>query len=292
MRGVSNLALVPEATKDHTLVMELDSWQLQGFKEEGMSPQVAVFTTFFSDHMNYYKGDVAAYLSDKAQIFLNQKPGDTLILGAQARAAVMDVYEGKIPSTTVVADADTMPVEWTLQIPGEHNRYNAGLALAAARAMGVVDEVSKEALEAFSALEGRLEYVRDINGVSIYNDNNSTTPEATIVALQALDTGNKNIVLIMGGADKGLDMSALIAELPRVKHLILLAGSGTQRILPELTGAVVANSMQEAFAEALRVAKEGDAVILSPAFASFGMFTNEYDRSDQFKALATSYAAD
>lgn len=292
VRGVSNLALIPEATEEHTLVMELDSWQLQGFAEEHMSPRTAVFTTFFPDHLNYYKGDLSAYLQDKASLFLNQKEGDTLILGSQAKEAVMAAYKGKIRSTVVVADEHTLPGEWTLQLPGEHNRYNAGLALATARSMGIADDVAQRALENFSALEGRLELVRTIEGVRIYNDTNSTTPEAALVALAALDTGTKNIVLIMGGADKGLDMSALLREIPsKVKRLILLSGTGTERILPETTDASVYGSLKDAFEEAMRFAREGDTVVLSPAFASFGMFKNEYDRGDQFKALATSYAA-
>lgn len=290
VRGVSNLALLPEATPEHTLVMELDSWQLQGFAEEGMSPHVSVFTTFFPDHLNYYNGDLELYLADKAKIFLNQQPEDTLVLGEQSKGAVLASYEGKIPSKVVLAGGG-LPSGWVLKVPGEHNRYNAALALEAARALGVDDAVTKKSLENFSALEGRLELVREVNGVRIYNDNNSTTPEAALVALRALDTGAKNIVLLMGGADKNLSMDELIKEIPsRTKSVHLLAGSGTERIAPLIDEAVVHSSLAGAFAAVMQDAKEGDVVLFSPAFASFGMFTNEYDRNDQFVSLVQSYA--
>lgn len=289
VRGVSNLALLPQATSEHTLVMELDSWQLQGFAEEGISPQVSVFTTFFPDHLNYYNGDLEAYLNDKAHIFRNQTKSDTLVLGSQARGSVQGAYPD-IRSKVVIA-GDEFPSDWTLAIPGGHNRYNAALALAAARALGVEDAVTKEALERFSALPGRLEFVREVNGVRVYNDNNSTTPEATTVALKALDTGTRNIILIMGGADKTLAMDALLAELPaRTKKVLLLAGTGTERIKSELPDAAVYDSLAAAVTDAMSAARAGDVVLFSPAFASFGMFKNEYDRGDQFVELVQQYA--
>ena len=92
----------------------------------------------------------------------------------------------------------------------------------------------------------------------------------------------------MGGADKGLDMSELLAEIPEtVKRVILLAGSGTERIREELPNAEVFENLAMAFADARAHADSGDVILFSPAFASFGMFTNEYDRGDQFTALVT-----
>ena len=84
IRGVSTLALLPEVTKDSIALMELDSWQCRGFGEAGMSPRIAVFTSFMKDHMDYSRGDEAHYMEDKAQIFLHQEPSDTLVASAQA----------------------------------------------------------------------------------------------------------------------------------------------------------------------------------------------------------------
>jgi len=286
VRGVSTLALLSEVTQEHIAVLELDSWQLQGFGEAEMSPHVAVFTTFYSDHLNYYKDDLGVYLADKANVFLYQKPNDVLILGTQCAPTIIEKYGENIESKTLIVDEAKLPDTWVLCIPGMHNRYNAALALAAARALEIPDEVSRRALATFAGVPGRLEFVAEKKGVRIYNDTTATTPEATLVALRALDSGEKNIVLIIGGADKNLDMGELLVEIPeRVKRTILLAGTGTNRVLEFLPEASVFDSLEKAVTEAFASAVSGDVILFSPAFASFGMFKNEYDRGDQFNAL-------
>jgi UDP-N-acetylmuramoylalanine--D-glutamate ligase len=289
VRGISTLALLNEVTPEHVAVLELDSWQLQGFGEAGISPHIAVFTTLYPDHLNYYKDDPAAYLSDKANIFLYQAPEDTFVLGKQCAPTIIEKYGEVIESETVVIDEHKLPDTWTLCIPGRHNRYNAALALAVARALDIEDVVSQKALESFSGVPGRLELIAEKKGVKIYNDTTATTPEATLAALRALDTGTKNIVLIMGGADKGLDMNALLFEIPNyTKRTILLSGTGTSRVLEFLPGASVFDDFKKAVDEAFSAASPGDSILLSPAFASFGMFKNEYDRGDQFVSLVNS----
>ena len=302
VRGVSNLALLKDVTPEHIAVLELDSWQCQGLGEAKLSPHIAVFTTFYSDHVNYYgstpstslgtsslttgKNARDLYLADKANIFLFQHSEDTLVLGSQCAELVKGKYSAQLKSQVVIPGG--LPANWQLKIPGEHNRYNAALALAAARAYGVGDEVSREALENFSGVPGRLELVREVNGVKIYNDTAATVPEATLAALEALDVGptRSNIILIMGGADKGLDMGALIEKVKHLEKVVLLAGTGTDRIKNQLQGnPTIYSSLSDAVAAAYAAATAGDVLLFSPAFASFGMFKNEYDRGDQFNAL-------
>jgi UDP-N-acetylmuramoylalanine--D-glutamate ligase len=151
-----------------------------------------------------------------------------------------------------------------------------------------------EALASFEGVEGRLQFVRELKGVKIYNDNNATTPEATIAALRALrESGSRKeesgIILILGGADKGLEMSELATEINNsCKAAILLKGTGTEKLSPILDSSIIIHtpspfeSLQSAVAKALEVATSGDIILFSPAFASFGMFKNEYDRNDQF----------
>lgn len=285
VRGVSNLSLLNDVTGGETAVLELDSWQCHGLGEAHLSPHVAVFTTFYPDHQNYYKNDMDAYLKDKAQIFLFQTSTDIVVLGSQCAPRITQTYNEHIQATTLIAGEETLPTEWTLSIPGTHNRYNAGLALSVARVLNMPDEVSKRALESFTGVAGRLEFLREVRGVKFYNDTTATVPEATLAALRALSK-DRNVVLIMGGADKGLDMNALLHEIPEhTKRVIMLSGTGTSRVLEYLPGASVYDSLQSAFDEAVKSAAEGDIVLLSPAFASFGMFTNEYDRGDQYNAL-------
>jgi len=283
VRGVSSLALLLEVTPAHIAVLELDSWQLQGWGEAAISPHIAAFTTLYPDHLNYYHDDLDAYLADKANIFLNQKADDILVLGKQCAAAIIDKYGDRIESKTLVVDETKLPDTWTLCIPGMHNRYNAALALVAAREAGVSDETSRRALESFVGVPGRLELIAEKNGVKVYNDTTATTPEATLAALAALHAARTT--LIMGGADKGLDMSMLISKLTEVKRVILLAGSGTDWIRAELPNARVHDTLSSAVADAFAHASRGDNILLSPAFASFGMFENEFDRGDQFVEL-------
>ncbi len=287
VRGVSTLALLSKATFEHIAVLELDSWQLQGWGGAKLSPHIAVFTTLYQDHLNYYKDHPEQYLADKANIFLYQKTEDTLILGKQCAATIIDEYGDKIEAKTLVVDETKLPDTWVLQIPGMHNRYDAALALAAARALDIPDEVSRRALAEFAGVPGRLEFIAEKNGVKIYNDTTSTTPEATLAALAALEPART--VLIMGGTDKGLDMDALIAKLSEVKKILLLAGNGTDRIkdqLPENT--IIYDSIAAATAAAMGAAEKEDTVLFSPAFTSFGMFKNEFDRGDQFTAIVQS----
>lgn len=288
VRGVSTLALLAETTPEHIAVLELDSWQLQGWGDARMSPYIAVFTTLYPDHLNYYHDDLDAYFADKANIFLYQETEDTLILGAQCAPTIIDRYGEKIESKIVVVDERELPDTWILRIPGQHNRYDAALALSAARALDIPDETSRKALESFMGVPGRLELVREVNGVKIYNDTTATTPEATNVAITALsDVGRTTsyIILIMGGTDKGLDMNALVAKLPEMKRVIFLAGNGTERIRGELPDAPVYNALAPAVEDALAHAQAGDTILFSPAFTSFGMFKNEFDRGDQFTAI-------
>jgi UDP-N-acetylmuramoylalanine--D-glutamate ligase len=303
VRGVSSLALLEdveengterrggEAAASQVAVFELDSWQLQGFGEAHISPSLAVFTTFYPDHLNYYDGDLDAYLADKANIFLHQKFEDTLVLGAQCAELIQEKYGKLIRSHIVVANVHDIPEDWELKIPGEHNRYNAAIALAAARVKNISDIVTRAALESFEGVPGRLHLVRTIDGVEIYNDTNSTTPDATIVALQALSS-TKRVLLIMGGADKDLEMSGLISEIHKsAKRVTLLSGTGTNRIAPLLPDAQVFDNLAMAFKDAQTHADPGDVILFSPAFASFGMFTNEYDRGDQFVSLVQGIQA-
>lgn len=285
IRGVSTLALLPKVAADSIALMELDSWQCRGFGDEQISPEIAVFTTFFSDHLNFYKGDMRAYLDDKAQIFLNQRPEDTLVASEQALQYI-EVYKRRIRSHFVLA----RPRDLALSVPGDHNRLNAALAQGAARAVGVDDTVTEGALTEFKGVPGRLELIREVRGIKIYNDTTATTPEATLAALSALASPLKprpsNLILIMGGADKGLSMGTLIEEAKKsAEKIILLSGTGTDMIKDSLPQAPVYEGLSLAVEDAVGSAKKGDVILFSPAFASFGMFKNEFDRGDQFVSL-------
>lgn len=289
VRGVSNLALLDSVTPDSVAVFELDSWQCQGFGEAKISPHIAVFTTFYPDHLNYYK-DMDEYLEDKAHIFLNQTENDVLVLGQPVADTIREKFKDRIRARIIVADPGNFPAGWDIKIVGAHNLLNAVCAIEAARAFGVPEAFIRQTISEFTGVPGRLELVRELRGVRIYNDTTATTPIATLAALYALPA--QRVILIMGGADKGLDMSELIEALPAyIKKLILLSGSGTNRLVlenPQLFEHVpVYDSLHQAVHDAVAASQAGDIILFSPAFASFGMFKNEFDRGDKFNKIVS-----
>ncbi len=302
IRGVSNLQLLNQVREDSLCVMELDSWQLQAFGWTGISPQIAVFTSFMEDHLNYYtKGGkthdeaMAQYFTDKAQVFLHQEPSGTLV----TTPSVFEWIRKILPNETLgqevrLADVSVLPEDMLLSMPGEHNRLNAALAYEALSALSLTDEEIFDGLATFPGVEGRLQLVATVSNVRIYNDNNATTPQATVAALEALDIGNKNIILIAGGADKNIDVTPLAYAITQhCKNVFLTPGSGTDTLMGYLHGGEVGVSifggLADAFAEATRLAVAGDIVLFSPAFASFAQYKNEYERNDEFISLVDAH---
>jgi UDP-N-acetylmuramoylalanine--D-glutamate ligase len=200
-------------------------------------------------------------------------------------------WGGKIKSKIIVGEKK-LPKNWKFNLPGNHNDYNAMLAVEVARSFSIPDAKIKKALKTFPSLPGRLEFLREISGVKIYNDNSSTTPEATIAALNAVgDKKKRKVVLIIGGDNKFLDMSELLIEIPKFcSKVVLFKEKGTDIIRNQVfkfkekgidvyEEKGIYNTVHKAFS----VAQKGETILYSPAFSSFGKyFANEYDRGDQF----------
>lgn len=284
IRGVSNLQLLKNVQEDSLCVMELDSWQLQGWGWNHMSPQVAVFTNFMEDHQNYY-GSMDLYFNDKAQIFLHQDESGVLITTPEVFERAKELSGVSLGQEVVLADASVIPEGALLTMPGEHNRLNTALAVETLKALSLSEDEIFTALATFPGVEGRLQYLGEIEGVKMYNDNNATTPTATAAGVRAVSeliASEKGLVLIAGGADKGLDVQPIIDAVESgVKAIILLPGSGTEMLLSHIHGSLV-NSMEEGVTAALAAAESGDSILFSPGFASFGLFRNEYERNDAF----------
>jgi UDP-N-acetylmuramoylalanine--D-glutamate ligase len=278
VRGLSTLSLLPEIMPGDVLVLELDSWQLQGFGDLGLSPQVAVFTNLLQDHLNYYPS-MDAYFADKALIYRHQHEGDHLFVGRQIAERVLQDHP---PVAPVVPKP--LPPTWHPKLIGEHNKENMALAAEALRALGLNEAQVQHAIETFEPVEGRLQPLGEKNGIQFYNDNNATTPDATVAALKSFPQETR-IVLIAGGSDKGIPLEELAAEIQKhTKSVMLLPGKGTDRLATLLPGTTIYRSMEDAVKAAASAADPGDVVLLSPGFASFGLFKNEYDRNDQFVA--------
>lgn len=297
VKDVATLPLLETAQPGDVVVAELSSWQLQGFRDIETSPSIAVFTNLLPDHLNYYPG-MKEYFDDKARIFAYQKAGDTLVVTPQSKSIIDEMYEGEILSNIIVArPEDVAEVIGSLKVPGEHNRENAACAVYAARALGIDDETIAEAIAAFGGAPGRLEPIGVFKGISVFDDTTSTTPDALRVALASMNDRAGRLVLIMGGADKGLDFSEVIPHIPDVaKVVIMTPGNGTVRISPDVEIAckakgidvILAASTADAVEFAYERACEGDAILFSPGFASFAEFKNEFDRGEKFRDFISS----
>ncbi len=299
VRGISNLQLLKDVSEDSIAVLELDSWQLQGFGWAGISPQIAVFTNFMPDHLNYYQkngrseeGAMEAYFADKANIFVNQEDSGVLVTTPEVFARAQEFAAGKkitLGQEVILADASLIPEDANLAMPGKHNRLNAALAFEALKATSLTDEEIFEGLASFPGVPGRLELIGEVNGAKVYNDNNATTPQATVQGLEAVG-GDHNAVLIVGGTDKGIEIGELPGAIEKhCAHVVLYGGTGTEILKTALPAGVTYeeyDTLAECVKAAVATAASGNVILFSPAFASFGKeFKNEYDRNDQFVEL-------
>ncbi|OGI73711.1 UDP-N-acetylmuramoylalanine--D-glutamate ligase [Candidatus Nomurabacteria bacterium RIFCSPHIGHO2_02_FULL_41_18] len=278
VRGVSNLQLLKKTQGADIAVFELDSWQLQGFNEAKISPEISIFTNFMPDHMNYYNNDLKKYFTDKSYIYKFQKNKNILIVGSQMKNLVKNTK-----SQVLNADSKNIPKSWKIGLLGKHNLENIACVFEAAKVLKIPENIIKKTVENFKAVEGRLELVKNIKGIKIYNDTNSTTPDAVLAALRSFP---QKVILIMGGMDKNLSVDSLIRILPKkTKMIFLTPGSGSDKIKTGKAKIKKVSGLKEAMTEAVRKSTTGDIILFSPGFTSFNMFNNEYDRGDKFMKI-------
>lgn len=307
---------VMEAGGRTPIVLELSSWQLESLVQARLSPSVAVVTNVLPDHLNRYDG-MKDYAAAKELILAWQLPTDAAVLsydnpwtrkmGARVRgerfwASMRPVPDGQNafffrgPQAVVRWQGMEIPLfaRKDARLPGEHNLFNALLAAGAAWARGAAPQAVARALRKFRGVPHRLERVREVRGATYWNDTAATTPEASVAAMRTIspNRGKKRIVLIAGGADKELAFGEWAKEAARrCKEIILFEGTATPKMLRALRAAGAAvgdvvSSMPDAVRHASLAARRGDHVLLSPACASFGVFVNEFDRGDKFRAAA------
>ena len=283
--GEATLPLLERATDEDIVVLELSSWQLQGFHDAKLSPHASVFTNIYPDHLNRYHG-MSDYVEDKKAIFQYQKGGDFCVFNADQPESAR--LAAKAPAGYCFFSKGDVPQDWTVKLPGIHNRENVAAALGLCRKMGISDEVTRSEVERFQGVEHRLERIAEKDGVELINDSTSTTPVAGCFALDAMD--GKPILLIAGGADKKLDLTPFArAAAAKTKKIALLEGTATEKLYDALVNAGAADkilgpfdNLEAAVHRLLEEARSGDVVLFSPACASFGMFRNEFHRGEMF----------
>ena len=307
--GVSLLDTVSTPSEQTTAILELSSFQLRYLGQMGWRPDIAVVTNFAPNHLDIHEG-MEDYRLCKQQLIVHQTARDVTILNAddpdvetwssvtdgEVRAFGLNGLGPKgvfVVGEQIVSRQDeserTICSVRDLRVPGVHNQANACAAACAAIAAGVGLGLIAESLVSFRGVEHRLELCATLGGVSFYNDSIATSPERTIVAIKALE---RPVILIAGGSDKGLDygpMGKLVSE--RIK-LVVLMGETAGKIETAVIGipVEVVDGLEEAVLLAAANAEEGDAVLLSPASASFDMFVNFEERGRRFKDLINRLA--
>ncbi|TXT42114.1 MAG: UDP-N-acetylmuramoylalanine--D-glutamate ligase [Spirochaetes bacterium] len=315
---VSPLNFLEETSADVPVVLELSSWQLADLRGLGvLKPKVAILTAIMPDHMNYYSS-MEEYVADKRVIYSEQDAEDVTIcdrdspwgrsFAAETRAKVLwyadsphreaggwlersqsGEVEGYALGDWIPAGdyriKPTRIVPEDLRVPGQHMRKNllaAGLGLLA---LGLEPKAIVQAFSCFSGVEHRLEFFHEAEGVRWYNDSASTIPQAVAAALYSFSAP---IVLITGGTDKNIDFSDSAEKYAKATRIVLLSGSGTEKLMPLLAARGLGwsgpySDLDSAIAEARRLAKPGSVVLFSPGCTSFGMFLHEFDRGKKFK---------
>src|SRR5580704_1566444 len=283
-------------------VVEASSFQLESIS--AFRPDIAVLLNITPDHLDRH-GSIEAYGSAKARMFENQTAEDAAILNAddavapQYAPAVPRVYwfsrEKQVASGCYLREDEiifrcdgtesVLLERKDIGLRGNHNIENVLAAAAAARLAGVEPGKIAEGVSTFAGVEHRIEYVATISGVEYFNDSKATNVDAT---LKALDAFPGNVLVILGGKDKGSDYSTLRAALRSRARMALLIGSAAQKIETDLAGVIPverAETLARAVEMASRRAQPGDVVLLAPACASFDQFENYEHRGRVFKQL-------
>ena len=286
------------ASSKDTLVMELSSFQLMGI--EAFHPQIAVITNLMPTHLDYH-GSVEDYAAAKWNIQKNMTADNYLVLNfnqdwakemaSQTQATVVPFSTTeKVDGAYLEGDVLTFRGEEIMQaaeigVPGSHNVENALATIAVAKLRGIDNQTIKEVLSAFGGVKHRLQYVGRVNEVAFYNDSKSTNILATQKALSGFD--NSKVILIAGGLDRGNEFDELVPDLKGLKKMVIL-GQSAARVKRAADQAGVsyldATDVRDAAHKAFAQAEPGDIVLLSPANASWDMYSNFEVRGDEFLA--------
>ncbi|MFH1244806.1 MAG: UDP-N-acetylmuramoyl-L-alanine--D-glutamate ligase [bacterium] len=282
--GTSCLSLFDQLEGKNFAVLELSSFQLHNFHELKVSPNIAVITNLYPDHLNRYNS-MQDYQHDKEAIVRYQRSSDITLFNRDNSGAIAIARAATGQSCWYSA---SLVDQWETSLPGKHNRENLAAMVGVAQILGISTTICKQVVKDFQGIPFRQEKIAVIAGVTYINDTTATTP---IAALKALQAASSPFIWITGGDTKNLPFEELLQEVkvnPRLKGVVILGSKNIPAYTNELTSVVGdkilgwATSMPEAVRLATQSAQTGDTILLSPGFASFDLFQNEFDRGRQF----------
>lgn len=293
-----------EMREDSVAVAEMSSFQLETIHE--FRPKISAILNITPDHLNRHH-TMEAYIKAKEDIAKNQTKEDTCVLnyedevtrkiGENVKANVLYFSSQRKLDRGIYLDDGNIIFRQDeeilvcnvneLKLLGTHNYENVMAAVAMAAAYGTPMEIIRRTIKEFAGVEHRIEFVREKDGVAYYNDSKGTNPDAAIKGIQAM---NRPTVLIGGGYDKDSEYEEWIQAFDGKVKLLVLVGATKEKIAEAaervgFVSYVMADSFEEAVEKCIEAAEPGDAVLLSPACASWGMFKNYEERGDKFKEL-------
>ncbi len=286
--GNSLLADLSQIQRTDFVVLELSSFQLYWLNENCRWPSGAIMTNCSPNHLDWHAG-WQHYVSSKQRL-LSHLPKEGFAVLNDDDTEVSS-WKDKIASTKY---SSSLPLEKIpiLPVPGQHNRINAALAASMAIAVAIDEAAVFSALTGFTGLPHRLSLVAEIAGRSFFNDSKSTTPSATIAALKTMD---RPTWLLLGGADKQIDLEPLMHEVtPRVQGIAAFGAVAGQldKLSQEAKKKLLSFYRTKTLAQALtwcwQQSRAGDAILLSPACASTDQFRDYCQRGEEFERLLRS----
>ncbi len=278
--------------EDDIYICELSSYQLESI--DSFKPIISAILNVTPDHLARH-GTMEEYANAKYNIAKNMDENSKLILNIDDNI-LLNYYNNSAKNLNCELmcfskynkDSDINAIDYDIKmgLKGEHNLENALAVLAICKTYGIDEDIIFDSLLNFKGVEHRNEFVTDINGVSYYNDSKATNPEAAIPALKSLDMP---VYLIAGGMDKGNDYDAWIDNFKNVK-MVFLFGETKNDIanamkVKGLNKFEIFDNLDEAFNAATSMARVGDAILLSPACASWDMYESFEKRGEHFKRL-------
>ena len=306
--GNSRIEDVDEMHPDDLAILELSSFQLELMS---ISPNIAAVLNITPNHLDRH-GSMSAYTAAKTRIILHQKQGDVAVLNRedpgswalteQLRTDLISfgfqkpgprengtyIEKDQIWLQIYRDQLKMFPVDWVL-LRGKHNLANVLAACAIAAGASLALPAIQSAVEAFSGVPHRLEFVRSLNGVDYYNDSIATAPERVLAAIEAFD---QPLVLLLGGRDKDLPWTKLAEVVRRRASRVLLFGEAAELIAEaigprqrgqSLASVVKCKTLQEAVKTAAAQAVPGDVVLLSPGGTSFDAFKDFAERGEMYR---------
>jgi len=310
--GLAFSEIIDDLHEDSIVVLEVSSYQLNDI--ENFKPAVGVMMNITPDHIDWH-GSFENYLTAKMRIAENMDEESLLVVNhddkvlrdSVEKLSIAKSYFGLTEKTFDNCEQGAYEKEGKMfyfnksksfneeimetrdiNIRGKHNLYNSLAAAISARSFGIRNEIISSTLKAFPGVEHRIEFTRELNGVKFFNDSKATNVESMIVALEAFEG---NLILIMGGREKGNDYSSVNDLVKNRVKTIVAVGESRENIVRHF-GSIVrvieATSMEDAVAKAYGASIPGDNVLLSPACKSFDMFESYEHRGEVFKKIVNS----